>query len=49
MTQQEVAIKSKNYTQSQIAKAELGQLSLSPSRWQALFETLGMTAHFVIA
>ncbi|GAA3613204.1 helix-turn-helix domain-containing protein [Secundilactobacillus similis] len=49
MTQQEVAAKSKNYTQSQIAQAELGQLSLSPSRWQALFETLGMTAHFVIA
>lgn len=49
MTQQEVATKSKNYTQSQIAKAELGQLSLSPSRWQALFKTLGKTAHFVIA
>lgn len=48
LTQQEVAARSKNYTQSQIAKAELGQLSLSPSRWQSLFKTLGKTAHFVI-
>ena len=48
LTQQEVASKTNNYTQSQIAKAESGQLTLTPSRWHELFKVLGKNATMVI-